>query len=706
MTSSKADLLVALLCTILLTACSDPDDPASDARPDAVDTGTDPATDDGRDIADAPPEADAQPDIPTDVAQDPEVEEDVPPPPCPDPPATPPPPGGRWALTLFHFNVQYVAGGLDNFAAIALNAPAAAPQTDLTEAEVEDAIITESFAPLLEILERNPELALTLELQGYMVDLIRERHPALLVRLRTLANAGQVELASIHWSDQFFLAWGRQDMDESWARTQASFAAADLPLGRAVFTQEGQFGEGFAAWLHSARPDCVMVMARNLQGFFQKGLADEPLWTVRGQDVVLPRSLTHDSVEKTFVFFDDGELLATGDLNPYVGRSFVRQEGHIRSFERKLQCLHQNGYRVGRIADYVDAVRAQGVEPATMPPFLDGTWQPPSTTGPLRWLGGRGDAWPGHERDNLVLTTCAKARQQVLALDTAVKVLAQDATEPDRTALDTAWRELLWGQVSDARGVNPWWGEVMYGLQHCGSAGTVAGDALEAIRTRRGAGALIIDTDAGTLTDAAQPPPEPIWHPADAPIAVNVILDGGRDVDVAWSSRDEVPSDGSVYRVRVLWTPAPGAQEAFDTCLLDDRTDGPWDCDARNFPELAVQVPRAPGAIVYRPAMSDTIATYDEADFDLHAAAATDGIWTVGADGFVGVAGGYLVKRTTTMHLGIGWRPGEPVVEFRDEVLQERFADAWEFYFTSDLETAAALGRENLAPTVIVTPRF
>ena len=606
---------------------------------------------------------------------------------------------------MFHFNVQYVAGGLENFAEIALNAPAAAPQTDLTEAEVEDAIITESFAPLLDILERNPELALTLELQGYMVDLIRERHPALLVRLRDLAQAGQVELASVHWSDQFFLAWGRRDMDESWARTQASFQAADLPLSRAVFTQEGQFGEGFAQWLHARRPDSVMVMARNLQGFYQQGLADQPLWNVSGQDVVLPRALSNDKIEKTFVFFDDGELLATGDLNPYVGRSFVRMEGYVRNFERKLQCLHQNGYRVGRIADYVDAAKAQGVEPAPMPPFLDGTWQPRSTTGPLRWLGGAGDAWPHHERDNLVITTCARARHQVLALDTAVPELGDAATEADREALDTAWRELLWGQVSDARGVNPWWGEVMYGLEHCGRAGDVAREALESIRVRRGAAALIIDTHARTVMDATAPPAADAWFDAEPPLALAITSNAGRAAETTWSARDETPGPATVYRARVHWPPAPGAQADFDECLADDDTDGPWDCDLRRIEPVVIQVPREAGAIIYQPALAESPVRYDESDFDLQPAAFEDGIWSVAANGWVGVSGGYLIKRTTTMHLGVGWRPGEPVVEFRDETLQPRFADTWEFFYTADLDAALLLARQNLRPTVVVAPR-
>ena len=81
-----------------------------------------------------------------------------------------------------------------------------------------------------------------------------------------------------------------------------------LPLSRVVFTQEGQFGPGFGAWLARTRPGAVMVMPRNLAGFFEQGLEDVPYFTMRGLDVVLPRGVSDATVTKFFHFFDDGDL--------------------------------------------------------------------------------------------------------------------------------------------------------------------------------------------------------------------------------------------------------------------------------------------------------------------------------------------------------------------------------------------------------------
>jgi hypothetical protein len=355
---------------------------------------------------------------------------------------------------------------------------------------------------------------------------------------------------------------------------------------------------------------------------------------------------------------------------------------------------------VGRISDYADAVNNL-VDATEMPPFLDGTWQPSSTTGPLRWLGGAGDAWPQHERDNLVLTTCAKARRQVLALQTAVDWYGEQSTGDDRAALSVAWRELLLGQVSDARGVNPWWGEVAYGLQHCEAAGESASTALQAIRSRTGSVSLHIDVGVAGVVELDHLPGGTVWHRADPPIQATVAATGDREVALVWSCEDEVPDDRSVYKLEVAWSAVPSAIAEFDACRADRP---PFLCDLREIPPIVLHFPRAPAEITYRPALGSEVVTYDENDdFSLHGDAAQDGIWTTGADGLVGVDSGYLIKETTAIHLAIGWRVGEPIVEFRDEVLQPRFSDTWIFYFTRDKERAEQVAAANLAPTVIVS---
>lgn len=708
----KKQVLIAL-CSVILANCSDSQsDPADGSllEDESVVNASDgvDATADRSDSADTETtdteSSDAVSDIAPDQSQD---VRDLPPPPlpdepCPEPPSNDEPLLGRWSLSMFHYNVQYVAGGTEGFSAVTLG-PGGGDVLDQTEAEVEDQIITESLVPLLGVLERNPELALTFEMQGYMVDVIVERHPRTLTRMRALVEAGQLELASIHWSDQFFLAFGTEDMDESWRRTQQSFVDANLPLSPVVFAQEGQFGEGFAEWVAERRPEAIAVMARNLQGFFQNGLAAQPLFEVSGLDVLLPRGISDALVERHFNFFDDGELLATNDMNPYFGDLFAYDPPSVGRYEHRLKCLAENGYRVGRIADYAEAVRESDFEPPEMPPFLDGTWQPRSTTGPLRWMGGGGQIWRPQERDNLVLTTCVSARHQVIGLQIAASDAGADAPQQLTNTLDEAWRHLLWGEVSDARGVNPWWGEVQYGLSHCEQAFDLAREGLLAEIERRDVDGLLIDTAEGVVTEELFFP-EPLTRtPVDGPLEVTIVASGDREPTVSWFQIGE--SGDELFELEVSWPPIEGAVERFESCLA--RSDElEWACSLDPKP-IAIQVPRMAGFVGYVPALSEAIVRYDESDFDLQAEAYEDGVWSTAANGLVDLGDAFFIKDVTQVHLAIGWPPGEgknTAIEIRDETLQGWIDETWRFWYTPDESTAIELARRNLNPTLNVAP--
>lgn len=700
---------VSLLClTWVLLACSDKvadppahNDTGQDAHSDDLGTDGDVASD----VASTDPQDDTPDSLTADASIDtrePQPDPILPDDPCPEPPTGDAPPMGRWSLSMFHFNVQYVAGGSMGFGEIAFGI--SVDRLDRTEADLEDQIIYESMVPLLGVLERNPELALTFEMQGYMVDIIRERHPIQLERMRALTTAGQLELVSTHWSDQFFLAFGRDDMDESWARTQASFEAAELPLSEVVFAQEGQFGEGFASWLAETRPGAVAVMARNLQGFYQDDLADQPLHDVNGTLMVLPRTLINESVDRRFNFFDDGELLATGDLDPYFGDLFVYNPRAVGEYEHRLRCEAENGYTVGRIGDYAEAVLDEGFDPPEMPPFLDGTWQPRSTTGPFRWMGGAGLTWPEHERDNLVLTTCVAARHQVLALDTVADDLGAAAPADLADALDSTWRHLLWGQVSDARGVNPWWGEMLYGRNHCQTAHDLASEALAAEASRRGS-VLVIDTMAGEVSEAEERPSAPAISSIAGPIDAVITEFGTRSPVLSWNQVGA--AEDGLYQLVVDWPATEDARSAFQTCM-SDHDDKEWRC-SRAPSVIEIEVPRSSGLIGYRPALDDELVRYDESEFTLQSAAYDQGVWSTVADGLIdlGDGNGFLIKDVRHVHVGVNWPPGEDsndVVRLRDETLQPWLDETWVFWYTSDRDTAFGLADRNLQPIVAVEP--
>src|SRR5262245_17135718 len=90
----------------------------------------------------------------------------------------------RYALSMFHFNVQYVAGGLVGYPGFG--------GTRRPE-EVEDQIVVESLLPVLEMYAAHPTWGVNIEMQAYLLDVLAARHPDTLDLLRDMAMSGQVE---------------------------------------------------------------------------------------------------------------------------------------------------------------------------------------------------------------------------------------------------------------------------------------------------------------------------------------------------------------------------------------------------------------------------------------------------------------------------------------------------------------------------------
>src|SRR4051812_39200200 len=81
---------------------------------------------------------------------------------------------GKFGLSLYHWNVQYVLGSR----------------------ETEDALVLQSFEPIVDLYLKHPTWKVTFEMQGYMVEVMAERHPGVLKKLKVLVDNGQVELVS------------------------------------------------------------------------------------------------------------------------------------------------------------------------------------------------------------------------------------------------------------------------------------------------------------------------------------------------------------------------------------------------------------------------------------------------------------------------------------------------------------------------------
>lgn len=547
-----------------------------------------------------------------------------------------------YVLSLLHFNLQYCAGGLEE---LLEDWPA-------DNAALEDQIVEQSFAPVLGMLEAHPDWTMSLEVQAYMVEVMAERHPETLARLQALADGGQVELVSWHWSDQLWTAFPWRDQQVSLELTRAVFDAHGLPLSDVVFTQEGQFGEGMLVRMpeHGYR---VAVMPKNLAEWTWGAQPASTLYTY-GDVVVIPGGTSlagpGDAYQVWWHFLNDGELYATDDMNCYLGPAFQFDPDALAEKEAELVAMEEAGGRIVGISAYVAAV--EGLGSAPLPPVVDGTWQPDDTGNVYRWMGGAG-LWAETEDDDLVRTTNVRARHAVAA--------AEVVPGADPVVVEEAWRALLLGEVSDSTGWNPYASEVAYSLEHSAAAEDLASLAIGPACAEAGADRVLVDVATGGFEWNGELADEG-GVATDAPFELTTT---GRPATVSWARRED-----DVVALEITW----GAGQDPVAASL------PWDGQTvATIPALLEHVVEIDPAGLPDPAALP---------LPLGLARLSEGVW--------------LVKDTQTTHLAGHFSTGAGALSFLDETMPEDEARTWRFLVVTGDEaraTEVALAT-NSAPVV------
>jgi len=435
----------------------------------------------------------------------------------------------KYALQLFHFNVQYVCGGTIGYT------PNPAPEIDLDNDTVEDRIITESFAPVIDLFEKHPSWGVDLEMQAYMLDIIAWRHPELLSKLQAMTQSGQIDVNSFHYSDQLFIGYPQEDWQRSNDLVHDVFDSHGVVLSNAVFCQEGQSAAAMAQRMEEAGYQ-TMVWPKNLWRYQHGDEPAEPLYTFGNLTMVQGgKGASFDdgnglTIDTTWTFLDDGELLATGDINPYFPELFFHDPEAVAEYEAKLMDLEAQGYTITTVDKYASEVKAL-ITPAAPPPLLDGTWQPDSTGGVQRWLGGKGLFFQ-QERDNHVRTVGQQAHRELVAAET----MAESAGLDVRDKLDAAWRVLFLGQVTDATGINPFRGEVYYGISHMAEAMRIAREVIRDGKEQLGMSSALIDPASGQVSEGDQAPF--VSEASEAPLTLEV-NPGDRELTETWARIDD-----------------------------------------------------------------------------------------------------------------------------------------------------------------------
>lgn len=570
-----------------------------------------------------------------------------------------PPEAQRFALAVFHYNVQYVAGGLEGFVAD-YGLEAAWAGLDYTETGVEDAIIRESLLPVLELYAAHPGWGADIEMQGYMVDSIRQRHPDVLELMRQLD--GQLSFDSFHYGDELWTAQPAGAIARSRARTGVAFQDGGLALGDATFTQEGQFSMGMDAVLP---PGHTIVLPRNLFGLHYPEEARRPLFAM-GEDFVVvgghsfTQQVEDSAIEVQWTFLDDGELLATGDIPPYLLPSFVHDPAEVAAYEAGLLALEDQGWQMATVAQAKAALLAAGYEPEPLPPIADGTWQPDDTGNLSRWMGDFG-LDPDTEADGAVRAAWHLAWAQVRL----ASLLADE--EPAE-----AWRELMLAGVSDSTGWNPLRTETDYAFLHATSAIDAATPILEGVLEPCKGCVARID---GTTGEVEEIDPETITLEeveAALPGVVATAEDGGIGVEVHWFELSTRPG-------------ATGLAVEFSGLLQADPAD------------RSVEIPLATDVLRWIPAGR----TEGWAELPLEVfAGSEDPVGVPLANGLLDLGDGlFLVLAPGSTMLAARVHPDSGFVTFRDRTAGREDRETWEMYFVDGQQAA-----EDLAYRLVQAP--
>ncbi len=574
----------------------------------------------------------------------------------------------RFALSVLHYNLQYVAGGLTGAFLGSIQ-----PYPDWGDDRIQDAIVTESLVPVLDLLDAHPSWTLSIELQGYFAEVMLARHRSVAQHLSDLVRSGQVELVSFHYSDQLFLAYPRTHMDRSHDLNDRVLADACVAASGPVFTQEGQFGVGMADLLGTAGDD-VLVLPKNLFSH-QHGDGDvAPFYTTHGVPVVIGGRGVNDvasGFSSVWVYMDDAELLATNGINPYTPPDFVVDPAAVAEFESQLEALETAGYVIAGVGDWVATLEGAGVAPVDLPPTFDGDWQPDDTENVARWMGNSG-AFAATERDNGVLTGNTRAGRMALAAE-ATLAAATVAGHPDASAqaeIERAWRDLFLGEVSDATGWNPAAPETYYGLVHGASAEARARAVVLSAAASIGiAPPLLVDTASGTVSAAPATTPAVLEDDPSPPFAV--APGHGRTFDARWQ---RFVGETDHHVLTVDFPAGAGHPEVTFGWTLD--------------------------RIRATPALLD--GTIE--DLPLSALTFTTSAIPVN-DGPLGLATDrWLILDTSTVALAARMNRAMQTMTFRDDTLPESEADTWVFHvITGPVDRALAVAdRLNLHPLVRV----
>jgi len=361
----------------------------------------------------------------------------------------------KYAIGMFHFNLQYVAG----------------------DYKIENRIIRESVFPVLQFFEKNPQYKSDIEIQGYAIEVFAEEHPEVLALLKKLVNRGQIELVIAHYSDQFFIGYPALDLQKSIEICDQILAKNGMKRSRVFFGQEIQWTPAYASVL-KGKYDLIATSSDPHSWYRAKTL---PLVNIRyGNDQILGLidsekelpGLTWD-----YAFLDDGEVFNSLDYNSDFYRVPAQEKESIDRFKK----LEKEGYKFVTMTELANKIKnLKGYQIPDYPFVPEGTWNM-SVCGPFMWMGRQRT---GIETDGITRALSYRLRSVILLAEILIDFAASKGVDVSelRKLLEQAWRHLLLSEVSDSSGWSPWLVEVQYTAAEVANANKILAEIMDKLK--------------------------------------------------------------------------------------------------------------------------------------------------------------------------------------------------------------------------------
>ncbi len=466
----------------------------------------------------------------------------------------------KYALSLFHFNLQYVAGDF----------------------RIENRIIQQSFLPLLKLLEQRPTWRINLEIQGWAFEVLEENHPEALRLFRKLMDRKQIELTVAHYSDQFFLAYPALDMRRSIEISDQILDRLGITRSRVFVAQEIQWTPAAPVLLQGAYD--VAVTSGDPHGYYRP--PSPPLVRARyaGKELLVLLGGGQKELKNlrwTWAFFDDGEVFNTTDYRSDFFRVPEQEKKNIARYEK----LESEGYRFITISEFVELLKNDPDYHIPDYPYVpEGTWNM-KQGGPYMWMGRQRS---GVETDGLTRAICYRTRGRVLLAERLVEYIEKlgQRIQQLREWLLKAWKHLLLSEVSDSSGWTPLLIEVRYTEDEAHKANLIVDTMLQNLAEplRLNETGYLVETRSGSVQPVTQiaqrsmlpdMPPVPVFVRAEsARITCKRIGDHVWMLNIAAKR----PPDGTVEiafptaRSGLIYSP-PGGEDAQLEIATDTKRD-------------------------------------------------------------------------------------------------------------------------------------